>query len=58
LKEGELFVLEIELSFPPDRLLGRSTHTLRSLAPAPWEVAERLQKYFEHHSIPTKVLKA
>ena len=57
MKDGDLFLLEVELSFPPDKLLGRSTHVLRSSEPSTWEVMERLQRYFTHHGVPCKVVK-
>lgn len=56
-KEGDLFFLEVELSFPPHPLTGRSTHKLRSIFPVPWEVADRSQRFFAHHGIESVLLK-
>jgi hypothetical protein len=51
-EEADLFNVLIELSFPPDNKTLKSTAWLCTLEPVGWEVAQRMQNYFEHHAVP------
>ena len=56
-KDGEVFSVEFELSFPPDQKTGASTTVLRTVVPISYPVAERVAKFLAFHAITPKTKK-